>query len=455
MSAVVEETLDLPPASSPFGMWLSRGTWAVLDQGLFAGSNFILNVLLAKFLSEHDYGAFATAFSVFLLFGTVHSALLIEPMLVFGPNRFGKKLPAYFSALTFGHGMLTLLVAVGLSAAAGVCHMLGLPTLMTALLGLSAASPFILYQWLMRRASYVRSEPQRAAVGGAGYFLLMTGGLLALEHWHGLTVIRALWVMGAASALVGVWLAWHEGVRRPWRPERPLATEAMKEHLRYGRWAMASGLVGFVPAYVYYLILPMVADLQQSGALRALTNLVMPLLQANVALCILLLPRLVRCRGTPQFARTVRQALMVLVGASAVYYLFIIIWHEPIRQLIYGDKYAGYTALLLLIGLQPILTAATGVLDVMVAAHERPDYVFYSCLAAAVSAVTIGAGLAWKWGVAGVSVAVLINFTVHLAVIAFLARKLLRLSSAAPMVGPLPRPVPGESEITALTPEQG
>ncbi|MCC7350106.1 MAG: oligosaccharide flippase family protein [Phycisphaerales bacterium] len=435
MSVVTPKPVDLPQTSTPTVAWLSRGIWAVMDQGLFAGSNFVLNVLLAKFLSERDYGAFVTAFSIFLLLGTIHSALLIEPMLVYGPDRYRGRLPAYFNALTLGHGAVSILASLLLLIGAALCHWFAGPSLAMALVGLAAASPFILYQWLMRRASYVRNAPQQAATAGAGYCVLMVGGLLALEHWKGLTIPSALAVMGTASFLVGIWLAYKEGVTCPWREGKALLKEAASEHGRYGRWAMASGLVGFVPAYIYYLILPMVANLQQSGALRAITNLVMPLLQANVALCILLLPRLVRCRGTPHFARTVRHAMIILVGASTAYYLFIAIFHEPIRHLVYGDKFAEYSFLLWLIGLQPILTAATGVLDVMVAAHERPDYVFYSCLASAVAAVTVGAALTWKWGVAGVTVAVLINFLIHLIVIAFLARKLIREKSDKPLVG--------------------
>jgi len=449
MPVVVEKSVDFPPPAAPAGSWLTKGFWAVLDQGLFAGSNFLLNVLLAKFLTERDYGAFATAFSVFLLLGTVHSALLVEPMLVFGPNRYRGRLPAYFDILTLGHAAVAMLASMLLLTGALICHWLGSGAIVVALLGLAGASPFILYQWLMRRASYVRSDPQRAAMGGAGYCLLMVGGLLLLEHWHALTIASALMVMGTSSCVVGIYLAWQEGVRRPWRPDKALARDAAAKHAHYGRWTIAGGLVGFVPAYVYYLILPLVADLQQSGALRAMTNLVMPLLQVNLALCILLLPRLVRCRGTAQFARTARNALLVLVGASAAYYLFIAVFHEPLRRLVYGDKFQEYSSLLLLIGLQPILTAATGVLDVVVASHERPDYVFYSCLAAAIAAVTVGAALTWKWGVAGVAIAVLINFSVHLVVIALLAAKLLRQPSTKAAT----EPIRAITELNAMNPQ--
>lgn len=51
---------------SVFG-WARKGFWAVLDQGLFAGSNFLVSVLLARWLEPASYGAFSVAYSVFLL----------------------------------------------------------------------------------------------------------------------------------------------------------------------------------------------------------------------------------------------------------------------------------------------------------------------------------------------------------------------------------------------------
>src|SRR3954470_23333844 len=61
----------------------SQGFWAIADQGLFAVSNLLVNVLLARGLAPAEYGAFATAYTVLLLVTGFHSALLIEPMLVF------------------------------------------------------------------------------------------------------------------------------------------------------------------------------------------------------------------------------------------------------------------------------------------------------------------------------------------------------------------------------------
>jgi hypothetical protein len=83
--------------------WLTKGFWAVSDQGLFSLSNFALNLLLARWLVPQDYGAFTVALSVFYLVGTFHGALLTEPMLVFAPSRYKGRFPEYLGALLYGH----------------------------------------------------------------------------------------------------------------------------------------------------------------------------------------------------------------------------------------------------------------------------------------------------------------------------------------------------------------
>ena len=54
--------------------WAGKGFWAVMDQGLVATSNFILNILLVRWLITIEYGDFSVAYTIFLFLGTFHSA---------------------------------------------------------------------------------------------------------------------------------------------------------------------------------------------------------------------------------------------------------------------------------------------------------------------------------------------------------------------------------------------
>ena len=44
---------------------LPKADFAVLDQALISGSNFIMGILLARWMVPDEYGAYSLAFSVF------------------------------------------------------------------------------------------------------------------------------------------------------------------------------------------------------------------------------------------------------------------------------------------------------------------------------------------------------------------------------------------------------
>src|ERR1700691_3728197 len=81
--------LDVEPAkpvtgrfSGKFARWITKGGLAILDQGLISGSNFLIGILLARWLMPEQYGAFALAFYVFLLL----SARLSENAAWYSPD---------------------------------------------------------------------------------------------------------------------------------------------------------------------------------------------------------------------------------------------------------------------------------------------------------------------------------------------------------------------------------
>ena len=62
---------------SRFLFWGVGGSLAILDQGLIAASNFVMGVLLARWLEPAQYGSYGLAFSIFLLLSLFSQALLL------------------------------------------------------------------------------------------------------------------------------------------------------------------------------------------------------------------------------------------------------------------------------------------------------------------------------------------------------------------------------------------
>jgi O-antigen/teichoic acid export membrane protein len=195
--------------------------------------------------------------------------------------------------------------------------------------------------------------------------------------------------------------------------EPGLAKEVRKDHWVYGRWAAVTGIATYIPSQIFFPLLEKSEGLAAAGTLRAYANLVMPFLQANVALCMLLLPILVRSRGTKKFNQIVTFGLVALAGGPIVLWVILGIFPSQALNLVYHGKYPVNEKLMWLIGFQPVVTGAFSVLHAALQSHHHPKYVFYASAAAAAAAVTLGFALTYRYGINGAAVGMTIGFTIN------------------------------------------
>ena len=380
-----------------------------MDQGLFATSNFALNILLARWLAPQEYGAFALAFAVFTFVGCLHGALLTEPMLVFSQSRYKESLSEYLGVIIYGHiGFAALGSFALLAAALGVTLWGASSSLSAAFLALAFAEPFIHLLLLMRRACYARFEPHLAAWGGAWYMLLMLTGAFVLYWSEWLSTAMALGVMGFSSLVVSLWLAARLRVKLP--PLRDeFTTEALKRHWEYGRWSVGNRALYWLPNNVYYIILPIWGGLAVGASFKALMNLLMPMVQATTALSALMLPTFVQARMQYKFSSTVRLALVLLMLAPTLFWIFLGVFHDSVVALAYGGRYADYAELLWILGLLPVAMAANEVLSQALRSLERPDWLFRIYILYAVIGGGFGVWCVYLWLIAGAGIGILIS----------------------------------------------
>jgi O-antigen/teichoic acid export membrane protein len=423
--------------------WLGKGTWAIMDQGFFAVSNFIMTVFLARWLAEADFGAFAVAFTLFLLLAMVHGALLTEPMLVFGPKDHAHCQPQYLGALIYGHCLIALPLGALLAGGGAVAWWLGHAAFAEALFAYAWAQSFILFLWLMRKACYLRLRPRPAAMAGLVYLVLMTAGLMALHSTAWFSITMAMVVMAFSSLVSGLALAWWVGLSRPMVEGRSIFKSVARIHWDYGRWSMATGALSFFPGKIYYLIIPLMGGMEASGALRALKNLIHPFLMAKTALSKLLLPKLVKSHGTSAFTQVVRLAMVVFLSGPVLYWICLGILHKPLISLIYGGRFIEYSSLLWILGLIPIISAPHMVLSSMIRAYKRPDILFYATVVETIAAATLGIALTYWIGLMGVAIALCITAAIKGLVLAWQWRRLVG-AEARPQHEPEPVPIPME-----------
>src|SRR5229473_1959263 len=116
--------------------WMKKGGLAILDNGLISGSNFLLGILLARWLAPEEYGAYALSFSIFILVGFLYQALLLEPLSVFAGSVFRGNLRGYLKKALWIHWAISIPTGLAIGGGAVLAKVLGhSPVLPVALAG--------------------------------------------------------------------------------------------------------------------------------------------------------------------------------------------------------------------------------------------------------------------------------------------------------------------------------
>jgi O-antigen/teichoic acid export membrane protein len=405
------------------GDWFGKGIWAIGDRALFSLSNFGINIVLARLLSPHDYGAFTLTYAIFLLLGAGHTALLTDPMLVFGAGTYKERFSGYIDVLLQAHwafsaaaGVLLLLAALGIMFT-------GQSVLATSIVVLAFASPLILLQWLLRLACYVRLEPHRAAYAGASYMTFVLLGIYGLEHVGWLSPTTSIGLMGIAS------LGSVVGIMRSFRRQRPpvrephLFHEVVADHWSYSRWIVGSNALAWIPQSSFYLLLPAWGGLGASAALKALMNLIMPLLHIYWALAGVVVPTLVRARERAAFGQIVRLILSLWLSGALLYWILLGTFNRPLVDWFYNGRYSEHAGLLWIIGILPILYGGELLFNSVLRSRERPDQIFWASVVSTVVVLTVGVALIVTWGLRGAAIGLLFSPIVNLAAMTWQYRK--------------------------------
>ena len=98
--------------------WAAKGGLALLDYGFYSGANFLLGILLARWMAPEQYGAYALAFSIFILVTFLYQALLLEPLSVFSGTTYRSNLRGYLKSNLWLHWGISLAICLLLGGAA-------------------------------------------------------------------------------------------------------------------------------------------------------------------------------------------------------------------------------------------------------------------------------------------------------------------------------------------------
>jgi O-antigen/teichoic acid export membrane protein len=386
--------------------WASLSSVSIVDQGLISGSNFLVSVLLARWLVPEEYGYYGIAYSIFLLLVWLHSALILEPLTVFGTSRYLDGIAAYFRVNLRLNTVLALALSVILIIGAVVANATG-AALFHPLLALALSLPFIFLYWLYRRECYVLRRPSLALYGSLTYATVSLVGVILLRSAGLISAGTALILLGVASLLSSVVVGGL--LLRGSTEERPSKVlgwhEVLGTHWFYGRWVIATGVVYWLVNLMYVPLVGLLLGADKAGLIKAFQNLFLPVEHILTALGLLVLPRLSISAARVSSKRVLRLAGFLSLGAAlgATLYSLLVssVAHLIVTRLYQQALYERYTSLAYLFGLVAVLAAARFGFANGLRAIQKPQAYFYSNAAGAVMSLTLGIFLVRRWDVVG------------------------------------------------------
>jgi O-antigen ligase len=388
---------------------------AVLDQALFATTNFVLSLQLARAVSHTEFGAFTLWLSVLILLGTVYASVVIGPMLVYGTTRYADDFRGYLGALSRAHLPLVVVPAAIALALAGALAALGEQGFAAYLAALAVAAPGVLLLWLARAACFVRASTRYLApAAGAGYLVLMVGmvHLLGEGRISGPGILLAMGVAGllcgaAVLALLRADVRGNtddEAAPPDGQGARFTLRTLAAAHRSFGGWLLAITIVTWLMLNAYPFLIQSISGLSDAGGFQADMNLLAPLFQGTSAICILFMPMLAASRATRDFRRLVRSLAWLLGLAGGAFWLLMVVFGDQVVRFTYGESYVARASILPIIASVCVLNAVAGVYGAGLRSIERPQPVFRAYGCGTIILLVIGLALIPSAGLNGAAI---------------------------------------------------
>ncbi|MEJ2202081.1 MAG: oligosaccharide flippase family protein, partial [Desulfuromonadaceae bacterium] len=255
------------------GLWsrYRHVNWALADQAMVSGVNFLTGILFARYLGLEEYGRFTLAWMAVLFCNSFQQAGIIAPMMSFGPKQKVEDEPAYYGAVVVQQLLWSVLCFFLLW---GGVRLSGLvkPEWHIQHLGLPLSTALLAWQLqdFLRRYFFVRDQGGLAFFNDAISYLGQLTLLVVLFNWTTLDTARVLWLIAGTSALAVVVSA-----RHLWggSVSRGSLRKVTGRHWTFSKWLFSAEAMRWLSGNLFVVCSGYYLGAAVVGALKASQNI--------------------------------------------------------------------------------------------------------------------------------------------------------------------------------------
>jgi O-antigen/teichoic acid export membrane protein len=391
----------------------SRATTTMLDQCVASASNFSVGIVVARITGPAGFGAFALAYTVWILLTTLHRSLITDPMAIMGDMRHEERdefIRRGFAAdVTLGAMAACVIAAIGTVFLATGQHTFGI--------GLLSVAPWIVVldlQDYWRWIGFMLGKPGKSLVNDLLFNAVqaLAFGVVFVLGLHSVFAVVSAWGLGAAVAAT-------YGLRQfSVRPSIRGGGTFLWSRWPTSRWLASERGASWGATQLYLIVAGAILGPAALGGIKAAQGLVIG--PTNVVINAggsFGLPEATRkfaergWAGMVRVSRFVTGAGVSAAGACAVAVLFAA---PTLLRVLYGPAFVSYAPSARLFALA-VVVSAFGVGPILtLTATRRIVPLFIVQLARMVISVALTCLLAKAYGATGVATVNLVTCAVAL-----------------------------------------
>ena len=398
--------------------------WALSDQAIVSGTNFLTGILLARFLGAHEFGRFTLAWMAILFAASLQHAVINAPMMSIGPKQSEGDAPAYYGAVFVQQAVFAVLsfamILAGTRVSALVFPEWAVDDLALPLACVAAAFQT---QDFLRRYFFTRGRAAMAFSNDAVSYLGQLALLVALFLFATPSTVAVLWIIGGTSAfavIVGVLrlgpLAW-DG--------RGFVTTSLR-HWRFSKWLAMSALLQWTSGNFFLIAAASMLGATAVGGFRAAQNIIgvtHVLFQGLENIVPSQASRHFHDEGAAGLGAYLRRVAWYGGGVTGILVLMVAVAPGFWLRLVYGEEFAVYAEVLFWLALCYLVFFVSLPLRSGLRALESTKPIFVSYVLATVFSLALAYPMVGWFGLNGVVLGMLLS---QLIIQAVLWRALIR-----------------------------
>ena len=388
----------------------------LVDQCVASGSNFAVGIVVARLSGPAGLGAFALAYSIWILATLIHRSLITDPMVILGDLRGDQKdeiIRRGFAAdVAFGFMVACVVAAVGTALL-----VVGQHAFAAGLLSLAPWILVLLLQDYWRQIGFMQGTPRKSLINDLLFNAVqaLAFGAVFVAGLHSIFAVVSAWGLGAAVAAVyglrqfSVRATLRGGMAYLWS----------RRHT--SRWIAGERAAAWGGSQLYLILAGVLLGPAALGGLKAAQGLMAGptnvFVSAGGSFGFPEASRQLAERGRTGLVRVTRFVTGAGVAAAGACGIAVLVAAPTLLKLLYGPAFVPYAPAARVFAVSIVVAAfATGpALTLLTTRRLRPLFlVQLQKVALSAAAVCV---LATLYGVTGAAVSDLLTSSITLAVI--------------------------------------